>query len=324
MELYGPTLKYHEAVIKNRKFIVFDEGCFLGLQVLGDMVEPCFEGASFYTLQNTIEYAIKQIKQYGGIKMSKLNFKLSDDNKFQALWALLNSEYNEEGGWAITYGIAAVYDDYALATNYEDGEFYRVYYTKDDANDMVELGEIVKCYVIDVTENEMNTIKTLRALNGDTYELVSDVLTNAQENSEKVSDFSVTIEELNEKVATLESEKESVNAKNEEFTAQIESANDMINSLNEELDSLKEFKLTVETQRKEDVMSEYAEHLSEEVLNSYRDKFSEYSAEELDMHLAYELKKNNSSIFVKNSDEGIAPKDTQAGGITAILSKYKK
>lgn len=58
MELYGPSLKYHEAIVKGRRFIVFDEGCFLGLQVLGDNVEPCFEGASFYTLQNSIEFAI--------------------------------------------------------------------------------------------------------------------------------------------------------------------------------------------------------------------------------------------------------------------------
>jgi len=59
MELYPPSIKYHEAIIKNKRHIVFDEGCFLGLQVLGDSVEPCFEGASFYTLQGAIEYAIK-------------------------------------------------------------------------------------------------------------------------------------------------------------------------------------------------------------------------------------------------------------------------
>jgi len=50
MELYAPSLKYHEAIIRNKRYIVFDDGCFLGLQVLGDKVEPCFEGASFYTL----------------------------------------------------------------------------------------------------------------------------------------------------------------------------------------------------------------------------------------------------------------------------------
>ena len=324
MELYPPSLKYHEAIVHNKRYIVFDDGCFLGLQVLGDKVEPCFEGASFYTLQSTIEYTINQIKKYGGTKMPKINFKLSDDAKFSALWALLNPEFNEEGNWTISYGISAVYDDYALAVNYETGEMNRVYYSKNDENDMVELGEIVKCYIVDVTEGEKSTLDTLRSLNGNTYELVSDVLTNAQENFEKVSEFSTKIEELNETVSTLTTERDNANASIGEYTTQLETANGTINSLNEELNTLKEFKLNIETKQKEAVIDEYVENLSEEIIETYRAKISEYSVEELDMRLAYELKKTNSSIFTKNSDEGIVPKDTQTDGITAILSKYKK
>lgn len=325
MELYPPSLKYHEAIVHNRRCVVFDEGCFLGLQVLGNSVEPCFEGASFYTLQNTIEYAINQIKEYGGTKMpTKVTFKLSDDQKFQALWYLLNSEFNEEGNWTINYGISAVYDEYALVVNYATGEFERAYYTKNDAQDMIELGEMVKCYIMDITENEKATIDQLRVLNGDTYELVSEVLTNAQENLEKVGEFSAKVEELNTAIATLESEKNDTTAKIDEYVAQIDTANSTINSLNEEVDSLKQYKLNVETQHKEAVISEYTEHLPEEILDSYREKISEYSAEELDMRLAYELKKNNTSIFT-NGDEGFVPKDnTPMDGLTAILSKYKK
>lgn len=324
MELYAPSLKYHEAIIHNRRFVVFDDGCFLGLQVLGDKVEPCFEGASFYTLQSTIEYAIDQIKKYGGTEMLKINFKLSDDAKLSALWALLNPEFNEEGNWTISYGISAVYDDYALAVNYETGEMNRVYYSKNDENDMVELGDVVKCYIVDVTETEKTTLDTLRNLNGDTYELVNDVLTNAQENFEKVSDFSTKIEELNETVSTLTTERDNANAQVGEYTTQLESANSTIESLTGELNSLKDYKLGIETKEKEAVINEYTEHLSEETLDAYRAKISEYSAEELDMRLAYELKKSNSSIFTKNSDEGFVPKDTQTDGLTAILSKYKK
>ena len=324
MELYPPSLKYHEAIVHNKRYIVFDDGCFLGLQVLGDKVEPCFEGASFYTLQSTIEYTINQIKKYGGTKMPKINFKLSDDAKFSALWALLNPEFNEEGNWTISYGISAVYDDYALAVNYETGEMNRVYYSKNDENDMVELGDIVKCYIVDVTESEKSTLDTLRSLNGNTYELVSDVLTNAQENFEKVSEFSTKIEELNETVSTLTTERDNANASIGEYTTQLETANGTINSLNEELNTLKEFKLGIETKQKEAVIDEYTENLSEEIIETYRAKISEYSVEELDMRLAYELKKSNSSIFNKNGDEGIVPKDIQTDGLTAILSKYKK
>lgn len=324
MELYPPSLKYHEAIVHNKRYIVFDDGCFLGLQVLGDKVEPCFEGASFYTLQSTIEYTINQIKKYGGTKMPKINFKLSDDAKFSALWALLNPEFNEEGNWTISYGISAVYDDYALAVNYETGEMNRVYYSKNDENDMVELGDIVKCYIVDVTEGEKSTLDTLRSLNGNTYELVSDVLTNAQENFEKVSEFSTKIEELNETVSTLTTERDNANASIGEYTTQLETANGTINSLNEELNSLKEYKLGIETKQKEAVLDEYTENLSEEIIETYRAKISEYSVEELDMRLAYELKKTNSSIFTKNNSEGFVPKDIQSDGLTAILSKYKK
>ena len=324
MELYAPSLKYHEAIVHNKRYIVFDEGCFLGLQVLGDKVEPCFEGASFYTLQSTIEYAIDQIKKYGGTKMPKLNFKLSDDQKFQAIWSLLNTEYNEEGNWTVTYGISAVYDDYALAFSYESGEYYRAYYTKSDENDMVELGDMVKCYIVDVTESEKNTLDTLRVLNGNTYELVSDVLTNAQDNSEKVSEFSSKIEELNNSISTLEAERDNANNQVSEYTSQLETANSTIESLNGELNTLKEYKLNIETQQKQAVINEYSEHLSEEILDSYKAKISDYTVEELDMRLAYELKKSNSSVFTKSSEEGFVPKDTPADGLTAILSKYKK
>ena len=317
MELFRPSLKYHEAIVKGRRFIVFDEGCFLGLQVLGDNTEPCFEGASFYSLQNAIEVAINAIKNYGGTKMPVINFKLSDDAKFQALWALLNPEFNEEGNWTIAYGISAVYDDYALVVNYETGDFNRAYYKKNDENDMVELGDIVKCYVLDVTESEKQTLDTLRALNGGTYELVSDVLVNAQETLDQNSEFSTKIDELNETIVTLNTEKDS-------FSAQLEEANANIAALTEENDSLKNYKLDIETQQKNAVIDEYVEHLSEEVLDTYREKINEYTAEELDMRLAYELKKNNSSLFNKNPESGFVPKETNVDGLSAILSKYKK
>lgn len=324
MELYGPSLKYHEAIIHNKRYIVFDKGCFLGLQILGDKVEPCFEGASFYTLKLSIQKIFDLIKDYGGTKMPKFNFKLSDDQKLQALWALLNPDCNEEGGWVVSYGIAAVYDDYALIVNYETGDYERAYYTKNDESDMIEITNRSKCFIVDVTESEKNTLDTLRALNGNTYELVSDVLLNAQDTLGKNSEFSAKIEELNGNISTLESEKVNLESQVADFTSQLERANNDIASLNEELTSLKEYKLAVETQRKEAVFEEYAEALSEEVIDAYRAKISEYTVEELDMHLAYELKKNNSSIFTKSGNEGYVPKDVPVEGIAAILSKYKK
>lgn len=319
MELYAPSLKYHDAMIQNHRYIVFDEGCFLGLQVLGDKVEPCFEGASFYTLQQNIEAVISQLKKYGGLQMPKFNFKLSDSDKFEALWQLLNPLFNEENGWVVSYGISQVYDDYALAINYEDNSWVRAYYQKNDETNMVEITELVKCYVLDVTESEKQTLDTLRRLNGDTYELVSDVLLQAQDNFELAS----KIEEYNDTISTLSSEKESalgeVNSLNENLAA----ANATITSLNEKIEALETYKHNIETAQKMAVIEEYVAQLSDEIVEKYRNDLDNYTCDELDMHLAYELKKANPNVYTKSSSDFV-PKQIPEEGIAAVLSKYKK
>ena len=143
--------------------------------------------------------------------MSQINFKLSDDQKYRALWMLLNPNYCEEGNWTCEYSICEVFDEYALVVSLETGNYERVYYVKNDELDSVELGDRVQVYVIDVTENENNTLDTLRKLNGDTYELVSEVLEQAESNADKVSEFSTKIEELEQRVTTLTIERDNLN-----------------------------------------------------------------------------------------------------------------
>ena len=323
MELYQPSIKGDWTIINGKKLFKFEDGCFLGLQVLGDEVEPCFEGASFFSLYNELKNMVQQLKKYslnfdkgGTSEVGKLNFKLSDSQKHDAIWALLNDKYTEEGHWEITYTICDIYDDYALVYNYETGSHEQVYYTKNDATDSVELGKRKKCYVIDVTEDEKKALDALRAFNGGTYEKidenVKDVYTIKQQNSE----FSIKIEELNNSVATLTTERDT-NAQN--YT----NAQATISTLTEELETLKNYKLNVETQEKEQVISSYSELLSEEILTSYREKISEYnSAKDLDKELAYELKQSNPTVFTKTPQ--YIPKDHSTSGIEAILAKYKK
>ena len=84
-----------------------------------------------------------------------MNFKLSDNAKFNAIWSLLNVNYNEANDWLVEYGICEVYDDYAVVRNFAESTYERVYYTKNDETDSVELGDRVRCYFVDVTEGEM-------------------------------------------------------------------------------------------------------------------------------------------------------------------------
>ena len=331
MEIYEPSIKGSWKIINGRRMFEYTEGSFLGLQVLGEDVEPCFEGAAFFSLYSSLKQLVDEIKEYtlklpeintGGQSQmfEKLNFKLSDSEKHNAIWNLINPNYNEEGGWTIEYAICDIYDDYALAYNYAEASYERIYYTKNDETNEVSISEKKKVFVIDVTESEMNALNTIRTLNGGTYEKADEVYSQASKVSEleeQNSTYAQKIEELNENISTLETEKGN-------FTTQLEEANNTIASLNEEIDSLNTYKANIELKEKEEVISSYTELLSEEILASYKEKISEFTAIDLDKELAYELKKNNVSVFSKEQNPGFIPKDEPKTGIEAILSKYKK
>lgn len=353
MELYSPSLKGDWKIINGRKYYVFSEGCFLGLQALGDSVEPCFEGAAFFSLYEDLKKMVAQLEQYnlnlhkGGKKMH--NYKLSDNAKFNAIWSLLNLNYNETGGWVVEYDICEIYDEYAIVKNHSEGIFERVYYTKNDATDSVELGEHVRCYIVDVTETEKTALESLHGLNNNTYEKVDEVysvalaeveaktgeLNTANEalaaktaefdalteayNSEKTKN-ETKIGELNENIVTLTTERD-------DALSSLETHKNTVNSLNEEIASLNSFKAGIEKKEKEAIIAKYAARIDASVIESYTAKINEYAdAKSLDKDLAYELVSNNPSVFSAQGEPlpAYVPKDHGASGLEGILDKYKK
>ena len=55
MELYQPSIKGSWQIINGKKLYKFEDACFLGLQIFGNEVEPCFEGAAFFSLFNELK-----------------------------------------------------------------------------------------------------------------------------------------------------------------------------------------------------------------------------------------------------------------------------
>lgn len=319
MELYAPSIKGSWEIVEGKKLFKYTDGCFLGLQVLGDTVEPCFEGAAFFTLYETFVKLTKELEKFGytlskdreegGLLQMKVNFKLSDAQKHDAIFSLLNELYNKENDWIITYAICDIYDEYAVCYNYEAQQFERVYYTKDDASDSLTLGERVRCFIIDVTEKEKAALDALQALNGGNFELVDTKY-------EKIAEYEQKVEEYNNSITTLEQEKG-------ELSSLLEEAKASLSTLEEENASLNSYKKEIETAEKMKVIDSYANLLSEDILDSFKEKIEEYTAIELDKELAYSLKQNNFSAFQKKEFQ-VIPKDNPLTGIEAILSKYKK
>ena len=278
-----------------------------------------------------------------------LNFKLSDNAKFNAIWSLLNVNYNEANDWVVEYGIVDIYDEYAVVRNYFEGTFERVYYTKNDETDSVELGERVRCYFLDVTEAEKKALEALHGLNDNTYEKVDETYSSALAEVEaktgelnaanealeaKTADFDALTEtynteksqnetkigELNESIATLTTERDDAVSKLADSVI-------TVNSLNEEIATLNSFKTGMEKKEKEAVIAKYTKVLSADVIATYTAKIDEYTcAKALDKDMAYELVSTNQSVFANNGNPQPAyvPRDTSVTGLGAILDKYKK
>ena len=349
MEIYPPSIKGAWKIINGKKYYVFESGHFLGLQVLGDAVEPCFEGAAFFALYQDLKKMVDQIEKYnlnghngGNIKM--LNYKLSDNAKFNALWSLLNVNYTEANNWLIEYDICEIYDEYAVVRNYSEGCFERVYYTKNDETDSVELGERVRCFIVDVSEAEKNALDALHAMNEGTYEKVDENFQAAKTTAETTAtDLAAKVEEYNTlsstvenltteksnfetKIGELEESISTLTTERDDAQTQLNTANATINSLTEENAALISFKSQIEKQQKQAVISKYSELLDEEVINTYSEKLDSYTAKDLDKELAYELVSANQSVFANGGKgQGYVPKDEPAAsGLEEILSKYKK
>lgn len=277
------------------------------------------------------------------------NYKLSDNAKFNAIWSLLNVNFTEAGGWMVEYDICEIYDEYAVVKNYNEGIFERIYYTKDDATDSVELGERARCYFVDVTEAEKNALDALHNLNNNTYEKVDEVYSNALAEVEakagelstanealiaKTEEFDALtetyntektenetkIEELNNSIATLTTERD-------DALTQLNDAQVSVNSLTEEVATLNSFKAEIEKKEKQAVVAKYEKLLDAEVIEAYNAKLDEYtSLKDLDKDLAYEVFSKNPSVFTVNppAQPAYVPKDDELKGVEGILAKYKK
>ena len=241
MELYAKNIKGSWQYIDGKRYYVFTEGCFLGLSVLGKEVEPCFEGASFYSLCNSLNEIVSKMEKYvlneGGSSTlnNELLYKLSDSKKADMIWLLLNPAYNEEGNWQVDYSICDVFDDYALVYNYAKRQYERVYYTKDDASDSVSLGDVEKCYIIDVSESEKNALEALHKMNGNTFEKID-------ENFALASDFEQKFTEQAGEISTLKLESETKDATINSLQTSVEALNDQVASLTQENTALQTYK----------------------------------------------------------------------------------
>lgn len=358
MEIFRGNLKGEWRISESdgRPYFHFLKGSLVGLQTLGRDVEPCFEGSAFFSLcedlQNCVNY-IKQldntIKKEEGEKMDKTLFRLSDNEKADILFDLINPNFNEEGNWELNGIVTDVYDDYALYVN-QTG-YHRAYYTKDGDN--ISLGEVMDVKITDVTASEYSALEAMKAISG-TYEAAQEAYTalegKVSELEEEKTAFEAEKEtlttekaELESKVAEFENEKTTLEATISEKETKITEYETQISDLtaenvrleNEKNDiiseneSLETFKKNVETEKKTAIINEFSAHLTDEQIENFKNAMDNFEVADFKKEVCMTAYEADPTIFAKKEDSGLIFKGGNPdngkteSGVIRLLNKHK-
>ena len=315
MELYAQSLKGDWTEVEGKYCFVYTDACFLGLQVLGDDVEPCFEGSAFFSKkENQLMFALlSQLTERidkletGEKQMNKdkIEFALSSNEKFNSLQQAMNNEET----WR--FSVIDYFDEYALVRDWEEGKFYKIPYAYDKESDAIAVS-------FDNKEEVFQTFVTVEDKNMlvEKYNTISATEIVANVEHEKI--------ESDEKFSALEQKNAELSEQNADFTEKVSTFEATLAEKDAEIQELREYKNSIETQNKKAVIEKYASKLSEEVVNTYTEKMGEFSLTDLDKELAYELVKSDKSVFSADTGAKFTPIEEKESGMTALLSKYKK
>lgn len=309
MELYKKSLSYHFQLINGIKYAVFDHAVFLGLQILGDSIEPCFEGAGIY-IEN-IEAAAYQLFKQNIVEGAHMNFNLKISVPDQNVCSIFYSKYNKE---QCDYLVLDSNDKYMTIFDFNDNKFYHFNYTLNEDNTDMEIISKEETFLSEFSREEINVIKDIIAINGGS-DSVADYIQQSKENFELVQNLSNENNDLKERNSTLQSEKDTIS----ENYSQLKQENDQ---LKENYSKIESNYNALITEKKEQILNSYKGNLSEEIIENYRNNLNNYSVIELDKELAYECKNNNPSFFQKGN--AYVAKENKLSSKEQIYSKYKK
>ena len=260
--------------------------------------------------------------------MDKSKFRISDNEKADILFDLINPNFNEEGNWELNAIVVDVYDDYALCVS--PSGYQRVYYSKDGDN--VTIGDSVAVKIVDVTETAYNALETMKAVGGsfeaantayaDATAKVAELEATNAEFSARIAEFEAqenTAEEnsaedaepqadnsLEEPAAEEPVEEEPATENSVEPVAENEpevDASAEISDITNENESLIAFKKAIEKTQKENILSQYEEYLDEAKVTEFQSNIDKFSVEDFEKEVCTAAVKSGSSIFSNRHNE---------------------
>lgn len=311
LELDPGTVEY--TIVRANKSIesiTFTKGHFIGLSVLGDNEQPAFAGSSFFTEGNELKAFVDSFQEFKKeVEFLKSGGKLMQDEN---LLPIQESEPVIEEVTVAEEIAAPVIEDVASEAIAEAEVAEAVAENQTGEENIVEATEVEEAQLPEVTEaapmvdpeeeekpmdeEPMEDEEMIKKKQAGSCEDISEVIVEAQTLE--------GMEDVRENTKEVQSEKEIANS------AALDNA---------ERQELNEYR----KKAKFEVIEVYNE-LDEDTLNKYRENHDQFTVEQLDKELAYELvksqrqlKKNGIKVFSVIQD---SPKEKS---LAEIIAEYK-
>lgn len=321
MEIYPETMEgYWDTWEDGMPYFNFKKGELLGLQVLGQDVEPCFEGAAFYSLAKEVKELVEYVK----------SFKEQEEKK--------NMDIKEE----VVATPETTVEEVATknTVTLQDEEPAVIEQVEEPVTMQTEESVVVQEGDSVVVAEEANSIEsTIETTTQDFEKATEEVFEKKddipdEEEKKKEEEDEKAKNSLLETVESLKSEIDSLKATQAEYQKKIDEFNSENVRLNNELMDIKnknaelsEYKLSVETSKKEAVLSKFEEMLTEEQYNSFKEDISKYTESDLEKEIIATIYHTNPNAFAKKEPELIykdSNKDVVTeSGVLGLLNRYK-
>ena len=302
MEIYRPSIKGSWEEIDGEEYYVYTDGCFLGLQTLGQKVEPCFEGAAFFSLYDSLKELVEKMEKFS------YNNKGGRKEMIKRISELLNTETEK---YSVYNVVETEESKTAYLFNLEDNKFQICEFTVGE-EDAITLGDLQDLYMFNATEAEYNALFEIKEAEID--------LTTVKETYASVENLTEEKSNLEQKVAEFENEKSTLVQEKETALADYAVAQQTISELQETIQGLEQFKKDTEDTQKSAIVEKYSQKLTEEQMKSVTDNLDNYSIVDLEKELAYIFCSN----FSFDNSEPKLPKVSEIDPLSAILGKYEK
>lgn len=305
------------------QFFIINEAIISKLCILGEDVEPCFEGATITDVKFSLDDNFKEqlfsmmkqltdlLEDEGGTHQMFTRYAVEiGDALWSAIHSYLIANYPGEDEWCSQYRVEGIYEEggqkFTILQDRKTSKFVRMNFGLTEASGFEPQGELVAVdktftpsatpqFALEDVEKFESEFKAAKIAEQEPAPADPEP-TPAQYNLDEIPEYvelQTKYSELESKVNELETTLNSLKENNETLTT--------------ENASLKEFKLGVEKEAKEDMINNTFFMLSEEDKKDVIENINTYSLEEIEAKLSVICVRNKVNFNLDNEEHKEEP-----------------